>query len=185
MGAISCRQYTTSKPIPTNMSCFGVILTHNLSWDTHLNSIIKQVNLKLSMIYNVRQLSRRTLDVMYKMHVRSCIDYCIQVFGPSLNSTQIDKLDKLQYRAARITTKAMKFTSKQKIFIDLGWERIKKRIEFLSLCLFHKIHIYETRPQIRECRPPINLYPNFTRGNKFYSNYTEKTLTSATLSSLK
>ena len=41
---------------------------------------------------------------------------------PSLNSTQIDKLDKLQYRAARITTKAMKFTSKQKIFIDLGWE---------------------------------------------------------------
>ena len=126
------------------------------------------------MIYNVRQLSRRTLDVMYKMHVRSCIDYCIQVFGPSLNSTQIDKLDKLQYRAARITTKAMKFTSKQKIFIDLGWESIEKRIEFLSLCLFHKIHIYETRPQIRECRPPINLYPNFTRSNKFYSNYTEK-----------
>ena len=152
----------------------GVILTHNLSWDTHLNSIIKQVNLKLSMIFNVRQLSRRTLDVMYKMHVRSCIDYCIQVFGPSLNSTQIDKLDKLQYRAARITTKAMKFTSKQKIFIDLGWESIEKRIEFLSLCLFHKIHIYETRPQIRECRPPINLYPNFTRSNKFYSNYTEK-----------
>ena len=151
----------------------GVILTSNLSWDEHLNSIIKQVNLKLSMIYNVRQLSRRTLDIMFKMHVRSCIDYCIQVFGPSLNATQIDKLDKLQYRAARITTMAMKFTSKQKIFIDLGWECIEKRIEFLSLCLFHKIHIYETRSQIRQCLPPVNQYPNFTRSNKHYSTYTE------------
>ena len=151
----------------------GVILTKNLSWDEHLNSIIKQVNLKLSMIYNVRQLSRRTLDIMFKMHVRSCIDYCIQVFGPSLNSTQIDKLDKLQYRAARITTMAMKFTSKQKVFIDLGWECIEKRIEYLSLCLFHKIHIHETRSQIRQCLPPVNQYPNFTRSNKHYSTYPE------------
>ena len=151
----------------------GVILTYNLSWDEHLNSIIKQVNLKLSMIYNVRQLSRRTLDIMFKMHVRSCIDYCIQVFGPSLNLTQIDKLDKLQYRAARIATMAMKFTSKQKLFIELGWESIEKRIEYLSLCLFHKIHIHETRAQIRQCLPPVNQYPNFTRSNKHYSSYPE------------
>ena len=151
----------------------GVILTSNLSWDEHLNSIIKQVNLKLSMIYNVRQLSRRTLDIMFKMHVRSCIDYCIQVYGPSLNATQIDKLDKLQYRAARITTMAMKYTSKQKIFIDLGWECIEKRIEYLSLSLFHKIHIHETRSQIRQCLPPVNQYPNFTRSNKHYGTYPE------------
>ena len=125
------------------------------------------------MIYNVRLLSRRTLDIMFKMHVRSCIDYCIQVFGPSLNATQIDKLDKLQYRAARIATMALKFTSKQKLFIDLGWESIEKRIEYLSLCLFHKIHIHETRTQIRQCLPPVNLYPNLTRSNKHYNKYPE------------
>ena len=157
----------------TSHKHLGVILTHNLSWDEHLNSIIKQVNLKLSMIYNVRLLSRRTLDIMFKMHVRSCIDYCIQVFGPSLNATQIDKLDKLQYRAARIATMALKFTSKQKLFIDLGWESIDKRIEYLSLCLFHKIHIHETRTQIRQCLPPVNQYPNLTRSNKHYNTYPE------------
>ena len=44
----------------TSHKHLGVILTHNLSWDEHLNSIIKQVNLKLSMISNVRLLSRRS-----------------------------------------------------------------------------------------------------------------------------
>ena len=79
----------------------------------------------------------------------------VQVYGPRLNNIQIDKLDKLQYRAARITTMAMKFTSKQKLYEDLGWECIAKRIQLLSLCLFHKIHIHETRPQIRKCMPPV------------------------------
>ena len=71
------------------------------------------------------------------MHVRSCIDYCLPVYGPSLNNTQVNKLDQLQYRAARMATMAMKFTSKEKIFKDLGWESIECRIKYLSLCLFH------------------------------------------------
>ena len=149
----------------------GITLTPDLTWDVHINSIIKQVNLKLSMIYSVRQLSRQQLDIMFKMHIRSSIDYCIQVFGNSINSTQIAKLDKLQYRAAKITTMAMKFTNREKLFDDLGWENYKTRIEYLSICLFHKIHIYETRPQIRECMPPINDQINSTRSQRYYNNY--------------
>merc|ERR1712020_835621 len=151
----------------------GITLTYNLSWDEHLNNIIKQVNIKLSMLHNVRQLSRKTLDSLFKLHVRSCIDYCIQVYGPCLNSTQIDKLNRIQYRAAKLTTMTMKFTSKQKIFTELGWESVDKRIEYLSLCLFHKIHIHETRPLIRQCLPPVLLHPNFTRSNKHYNTYPE------------
>ena len=88
----------------------GVTLTSSLSWDMHVTNIIKQVNMKLSMIYKVRELNRKTLDMMYKMHVRSCIDYCLPVYGPSLSATQVNKLDQLQYRAARMATMAMKFT---------------------------------------------------------------------------
>ena len=152
----------------------GITLTPDLSWDVHINNIIKQVNLKLSMIYSVRQLSRQTLDVMFKMHIRSCIDYCIQVFGNSINETQIAKLDRLQHRAAKITTMAMKFTSKEKLLLDLGWENYKTRIEYLSLCLFHKIHTHETRPQIRECMPPVNNNHTATRSQRYYNNYSTR-----------
>jgi len=68
---------------------------------------------------------------------------------------------------------AMKFTSKQKLYEDKGWECIDKRIEFFSLCLFHKIHIHETRSQMRKCMPPVIIYRNFTRSNKYYGNYPE------------
>ena len=33
----------------------------------------------------------------------------------------------------------------------MGWESIKKRIDFLGLCLFQKIHLHLTRPLIRKC----------------------------------
>ena len=155
----------------------GVTITATLTWDEHLKNIIKQVNMKLSMIYKVKELNRKTLDIMYKMHVRSCIDYCLPVYGPSLNNTQINKLDQLQYRAARLATMTMKFTSKEKIFKDLGWESIDCRIKYLSLCLFHKIHIYETRPLIRQCRPPINQYQSLTRSKKYYNNYPQRDVT--------
>ena len=67
----------------------------------------------------------------------------------------------------------MKFTSKQKIFTELGWESVDKRIEYLSLCLFHKIHIHETRALIRQCLPPVLQHLNFTRSNKHYNTYPE------------
>jgi hypothetical protein len=65
----------------------------------------------------------------------------------------------------------MKFTSKDKLLLDLGWENYKTRIEYLSLCLFHKIHTHETRPQIRECMPPTNHNQNATRSQRYYNNY--------------
>ena len=155
----------------------GVTLTPTLSWDLHVSNIVKQVNMKLSMLYKVKELNRNTLDVMYKMHVRSCIDYCLPVYGPSLSNSQVNKLDQLQYRAARMATMAMKFTSKEKIFRDLGWESIENRIKYLSICLFHKIHIHATRPLIRKCMPPINLMHNYTRNNRFYNTYPLKDTT--------
>ena len=65
----------------------------------------------------------------------------------------------------------MKFTSKEKIFKDLGWESIDQRITYLSLCLFQKIHIHDTRPLVRKCMPPLNQHPSFTRSNKIYNAY--------------
>ena len=49
----------------------------------------------------------------------------------------------------------MKFTSRARLYVELGWETIAKRIEFLSVSHFHKIHSKNTRSLIRECMPSI------------------------------
>jgi hypothetical protein len=144
----------------------GVILTSNLDWDSHLKKIIKNVNCKLSIIWKIKQLSRRTLDVMYKLHIRSTIDYCIQVFGPCLSNSQILMLDTLQYRAARIVTGALKCTSKVRLYKDLGWESTENRITLLSLCHLHKIILGMTRPLIKECLPDLKDF-NKSRTSTF------------------
>ena len=50
----------------------------------------------------------------------------------------------------------MKYTSRVKLLEELGWETIATRIDYLSICHFHKMVIGQTRERIRECLPPRN-----------------------------
>ena len=47
----------------------------------------------------------------------------------------------------------VKYTSKEKLFSELGWETIEKRAYILGICLFHKIVKGETRPLIKSLLP--------------------------------
>ena len=102
-------------------------------------------------------LKRQTLDVLYKLQVRSLLDYSLPVFYNSLSAKQKVRLDKIQYTAAKIVTGALHFTSKEKLYDELGWETIQSRTEFLGLSLFHKIVKNQTRPLIRDCLPPRSV----------------------------
>ena len=65
---------------------------------------------------------------------------------------------------------ALHYTSADKLNTELGWESIKTRAEFLGLCIFHKIHLNETRPLIRQCMPDIN-YENRLRSQGSYKSF--------------
>lgn len=151
-----------------NHKHLGVNLTCNLNWDLHINNIVKQANIKLSVIHGVSLLDRHTLDLLYKMNIRSRIDYCLQVYGPSLIIQQLERLEKIQYSAARLVTGTMKFTSRARLYAELGWETIAKRIEFLSISHFHKIHTKQTRSLIRNCMPIMtNTNYSSRRGEQY------------------
>ena len=149
----------------------GILLTSDLSWDKQIAHITKKVNLKLSIILKVKQLSRQCLDLLCKLHVRSTIDYCITVFGHSLNQSQIKKLDTLLYRCGRVATGALPYTSTNSLFEELGWENTTQRIKMLSLSQFHKVIHKNTTPLIYECLPPLlnSRYPN--RTNRTFEYY--------------
>ena len=66
-------------------------------------------------------------------------------------------LENLQYRAAKIVTGAFNLTSREKLNSELGWETIGKRADILGLNVFHKIHLFETRPLIRSCMPKPDI----------------------------
>ena len=139
----------------------GVYLSSSLDWGKQINEVCLKANRKLSVLRSVKLLSRQTLDVLYKLTVRSVIDYALPVYCNTLKQSELSRLENVQYRAAKLVTGASKFTSREKLNLELGWEDIKRRSDNLGLNIFHKIHSYETRPLIRSCMPKPDL------GNKY------------------
>ena len=127
----------------------GVFLTSNLDWSYKLNQSCLKANRKLAVLRSVKHLKRKTLDILYKVTLRSVIDYVLPIYGNNLKITDLNTLEKLQYNAAKLVTGALHFTSRDKLNEELGWETM--RIEFLGLNIFHKIHVKETRPLLFGC----------------------------------
>ena len=150
----------------------GVYLTSNLDWTTQIHDICLKANRKLAVLRKVKFLKRKTLDLLYKITVRSVIDYSLPIYGNSLKQTDLARLERLQYCAAKLVTGALHFTSREKLNIELGWENIKSRIDFLGLSIFHKIHLQETRPLVRSCLTKLDYEKkHYTRSKGGYSPY--------------
>jgi hypothetical protein len=127
--------------------------------------------------------------------VRSVIDYAMPVYFGTLRQTEIKRLNQIQYRAAKIVSGALHFSSSVKLNIELGWESLQTRYECLGLSLFHKIHLNLTRPLVSKCMPQMNQqlfntrfkfeykcfpYKNQDFSNSFFPYFTKKWTSSPT-----
>ena len=154
----------------------GIFLSETLDWSHQIHYVCLRANRKLAVLRKVKMLNRKTLDVLYKITVRSVIDYALPVYYHSLKVVEKAKLDKIQYAAAKVVTGVYKQASRLKFNEELAWEEIKTRADFLGLSIFHKIAVGETRPLIKGCMPlrsPINTrleYVQFPFKGMYYAN---------------
>ena len=139
---------------------------------------------KLAVLRSVKFLKRSTLDLLYKVCVRSTVEYGLVLYWHSLKQTEAARIRQIQYRGARIVTGALPFTSQSKLESDLALGTVDNRAKFLRLTIVHKIHLGLTRPLIRNCMPQRNtnntraagcyVFPKFTSvsyKNSFFSFY--------------
>ena len=79
----------------------GIDLDENLSWDSHIDNIVKKVSTGLGPIRRVRNLVPcETLIMIFKALAQPYFDYCSSVWG-SIGVCQYERLQKLQNWAAR------------------------------------------------------------------------------------
>ena len=153
----------------------GVILTPTLDWSRHIHEICTKAYWKLSVLRRISQLKRKTLNLMYKLTVRSVIEYALIVIGNNIKVVDLNKLNRIQYTAAKIVTGALHLSSRQQLEKELGWETIQQRIDILSLNFFHKIHSGVTRPLIKTCMTESIKSSNRSAGQyKLHKNYGTK-----------
>ena len=177
----SIRQVNTHKHL-------GLHLTHNLDWGVHVYNVCLKANRKLAVLRRVKLLKRHTLDVLYKLTVRSVVDYALPVYYHTLKVTEKALLDRIQYTAGKLVTGALHFTNSTKLNEELGWESISSRADLLGYSIFHKIARGETRPLIKTCLPQRVLcnqtlrfggftpfpYKNAKYSNSFFPLFTSK-----------
>ena len=169
----------------------GLTLDSKLKFASHLNQISGTARKGVGLIKHLRPyLPVKSLDQIYKMHVRTHLDNCDFIFHiPALiNNSSSDinlnyrmgSLESIQYQAALSVTGAWKGTSRDKIYEQLGWESLHDRREFRRLTQFYKIMNDLTPPYLKEPIPsPIchlfgprstNVLPSIFCRNDRYKN---------------
>ncbi len=106
----------------------GVDLSHNLTWNSHINKISAKANRCLGFLRrNLASCSQSIKDMAYKTLIRPVLDYCSSVWDPYTQNLT-NQLEAVQNRAARFVCKDYSrhssVTSMKKSF---GWETLQTR----------------------------------------------------------
>ena len=150
----------------------GIILTYNLDWSSQVHAVIMKANKILAVLRRTFYLQRKTLEMLYKVTVRSVIDFALPVYYHSLKLSDKNKLEQIQYKGAKLASGALHGTSMIKLNSELGLESIATRADFLSLNVFHKILIGNTRPLIKTCMPSlVHIHDHNIRKRNMFTSF--------------
>ena len=117
----------------------GVHFDSNLSFDKHINTVVKECNFQIRNLYLIRKfLTRDNLMSLVHAFILCKIDYCNSLFI-GLPKKQLKKLQKVQNRAVRLVCSLKISDHITPFLIQLHWLPIKARIEFKICLLVFKI----------------------------------------------
>ena len=119
--------------IVENIKYLGVIVDKHLSWDEQISAVTKKVSRGLGMLrFSKKYLPIATVQKMYRSLVEPYFRYSCPVWGVA-GINAINRLQKLQNRAARIVTNSAYDASALPIIRKLGWLTINELIESETL----------------------------------------------------
>lgn len=121
-----------------NHKHLGVTFSNDGSWHTHIANISNSASKILgSMRFLKFKLKRKTLNQMYVSYLRPILEYASIVWD-NCTLWEQNKLERIQYDAARIVTGLTRSTSTDNLVKEMGWVSLSKRRLFQKLILMYK-----------------------------------------------
>ena len=138
----------------------GLILDDKLNFKEHVKFLVDKASKGISIIRKLRyQIPRHSLVSLYKSFIRSTLEYADVIYDQPSNNSFSDKIESIQYNAALAITEAIRGTSKEKLYNELGLEYLSSRRWFKRLCLFHKIYHNQSSEYLYRLIPqPHNVF---------------------------
>ena len=164
-------------------------MDYRLDFQGHWKSLLKKVNKTVSLSRKFQNiLPRLALLTIYKCFVRTHLDYGDIIYDQAFNNSFHQKTESVQYNAGLAITGAIRGTSREKIYQELGLESLQQRRWYRKLCLFFKIYknqcpkyLFDIIPQSNcQCRtrnsqdiPHINVKHQLFKNSYFPSTIIE------------
>ena len=104
-----------------------MILDTKLDCSLHLKNVQNKVN-KTGLLRKLQgTLPRTSLITIFKSFIRSHLDYGDIIYDRAYNTLFHQNIESIQYNAALAITGAVRETSKQKLYQELGFESLQQR----------------------------------------------------------
>ena len=117
-------------------------------------------------------LPRQSLITIYKSFIRPYLDYGDIAYDRAFNESFHKYLESINYNAAIAITGAIRGTSSEKLFQELGLEYLKSRRWVRKLCLFYKIFHKESPSYLFQLiRPNNKVYATRSSQSKKFSSF--------------
>ena len=106
----------------------GVTLDLKSTFEERILNALKKINRTIGLLRKLQSvLPRITLVIIYKAFVRPNLDYGDILYDQTFNSSFHDRLESIQYNACLAITEAIRGTSREKLYPELGLEHLRLR----------------------------------------------------------
>ena len=120
-------------------SYLGLILSYNLRWNEHIESISIRARKRLSMMFPLKyKLDRKTLQTMYQSFVKPVMEYCICVWGGTYDYN-LEKLERIHCDGMRLITGAPARSNIRKLYLDTSLPSVREVCDIATSTMFYKI----------------------------------------------
>ena len=167
----------------------GLTLGNRLTFDEHLTNVINKISKTIGLLRKLQNiLPRPALLTIYKCFIRPHLDYGDIIYDQAYNLSFHQKLESIQCNAALALTGAIRGSSREKLYEELGLESLQLRRWYRKLCCFYKIYnkqapgylteLIPTRKEAYQTRhlaniPSLNFKHNFFKNTFFPSTILE------------
>ena len=118
----------------------GLFLDPKLSFDEHIRCILIKKCKIIGLIRKLQPVIPRTaLLTIYKSFLRPHLDYGDVIYDHAFDESFQNKLESVQYNVALAITGAIRGSSREKLYQELGLESLKAQRWYQKLCLFFKL----------------------------------------------
>ena len=158
----------------------GLFLDQTFSFDEHIQCIIIKTHKIIGMIRKLQPIiPRAVLLTIYKSFLRPDLDYGDVIYDRAFNESFQTMLESVQYDAALAVTGAIRGSSREKLYQELGLEPLKSRRWYRKLCLFFKLkknehpsYLFDIIPKVLSTRPTRNHnnIPLFNVKHEYFRN---------------